>query len=127
MARMHDIQEERTPTGATEAGWRRLLDDIHGRYDEAGVRREFAPSRALLGDGRCAETRAAPLPEALAAVPTPRGSWPGFVTSEVRDPLVRVAAGARAGVFRCDGGSGAFQAVFVPGDGGLRVARITAM
>jgi hypothetical protein len=106
-------------------GWRRLLDDLHGRYDAAGLRREFAPTRALLGDGRCVEVRAEPLPEALAAVPSPRASWPAFVATEVQAPMVRIAAGARAGVYQCEGDGRAFHAVFVPGDSGLRVARIT--
>ena len=39
--------------------------------------------------------------------------------------MVRIAAGARAGVYQCEGGGRAFRAVFVPGDSGLRVARIT--
>lgn len=126
MARMHDIQlDHGEPTGATAAGWRTLLADIEGHARGAGLARTFRDARTLLGDGRCVRVGPAALPDALAQVAEPRGSWPPFVALEVRAPLVRDAARSRAGVFRCEGGSGPARAVFVPGPGdALVVARI---
>lgn len=128
LAHMHDLQDERDAVGITEDGWRRSLATIDATYNAAGLRREFLAARALLGSGRCAQTAPAPLPDAIAPVTSRRPTWPAFVETDVRAPIVRRAAGARAGEFRCEGASRAFRAVFLPkesGDG-LVVARITA-
>lgn len=127
LGELHVIQEERVPLGITADGWQRALDDIHARYSPAGIGREFEPARGLLGNGRCTQTAPASVPDALNPVASARPTWPPFVEQSVRAPLVQRARGARAGEFRCEGGTGAFRAVFLPapsGDG-LVVARIT--
>lgn len=127
LSELHAIQEERVPLGITVDGWQRALDDIHARYAPAGLAREFEPARGLLGNGRCAQTAPASVPDALSPVASTRPTWPPFVEQTVRAPLAQRARGARAGEFRCEGGSGAFRAVFLPaptGDG-LVVARVT--
>lgn len=128
MARMHDIQAEHGDSrGATESGWRTMLADLDAHAQGASLAREFAAARALLGDGRCAEVRTMALPEALAQVATPRATWPAFVATEVRPPLVAAAARAKAGEYRCEGSERALRAVFVPGaDGTPVVARVEA-
>ncbi len=127
LARLHDIQEDHQ-RGVTDDGWRRALAEIHAGSNPAGLRREFSQARALLGTGPCAETARTPLPEALSDVATMRPTWPAWVDAEVRAPIARRAANARAGDFRCEGGSGAFRAVFLPREEGegLVVARLTA-
>jgi len=127
LAELHAIQEESVPLGVTADGWRRALDDIHTRFANAGLLREFEPARGLLGNGRCAQTAPASVPDALNPVASARPTWPPFVEQSVRAPLAQRARGARAGEFRCEGGTAAFRAVFLPspsGDG-LVVARIT--
>lgn len=126
LARLHDIQEDHQ-RGVTDDGWRRALAEIHAGSNPAGLRREFSQARALLGVGPCVEVARSPLPEALSDVATMRPTWPAWV-AEVRAPIARRASNARAGDFRCEGGSGAFRAVFLPreeGDG-LVVARVTS-
>ncbi len=128
LAHMHDLQDERDAVGITEDGWRRALATIDATYNTAGLRREFLSARGLLGSGRCSQIAPAPLPDALAPVTSQRPTWPAFVEREVRAPVVRRAEDARAGDFRCEGGSGPFRAVFLPresGDGYV-IARVTA-
>lgn len=127
LARLHDIQEDHQ-RGVTDDGWRRALAEIHAGSNPAGLRREFSRARDLLGAGPCVEVARTPLPDALSEVATMRPTWPAWVDIEVRAPIAQRAASARAGDFRCEGGSGVFRAVFLPraeGDG-LVVARVTA-
>jgi len=127
LSELHAIQEERVPLGITADGWQRALDDIHARSSPAGLLREFEAARGLLGNGRCTQSAPASVPDALNPVASVRPTWPPFVEQRVRAPLAQRARGARAGEFRCEGGTGAFRAVFLPapsGDG-LVVARIT--
>lgn len=130
LAYVHDSQEEPAPSNITEAGLRRALDDIDANARGAGLAREFARAVTLLGNGRCHEVRALPLPDALAAVPTVRASWPTLATTALHAPIARLAARSRAGVFRCEGGPASFQAVFVPKEHhatALVVARLEAV
>jgi hypothetical protein len=128
LARMHDLQDDPDAVGITEDGWRRALANLDATYARAGLSREFNRARPLLGTGPCAQTERAPLPSALSPVASRRPTWPAFVDAEVRAPIARRAEGARAATFRCEGGSGAFLAVFLPREEGegLVVARITA-
>jgi hypothetical protein len=128
MARMHDMQQGHGDiTGVTERGWRVMLADLDANARGAALVRTFAVAGELLGNGRCVKRASVPLPEVLTRVPEPRPSWPGFVATEVRAPLLRDASRARAGKYHCEGGSAPLVALFVPdASGELVVARVEA-
>ena len=126
MALLHDIQE-RHPQGFSASGWESAHADLVAMHDEPRTREAFNRTRSLLGSGRCARAGDASVPETLAPLVAARPSWPAPATA-LRDALARRTSGARAGIYRCEGSTQTFRAVFVPADppdGTLAVATIT--